>query len=372
MATWSNSASPGIGRNTVVIPFGFSYLPLKKLALINFEKNPDSMYVGLEPQYFHDDDYGRGYRVIAYRNDGFVDVYDDPGLHDDKDDSFDVTGKGLCERIKTVIEQARFEKQKDGCVTISFQFTDKYGRLITAGIEEQAKRKTRGLNLLAPVGSSTENPSYLPMFFLYNFDFVRKRNTKLDLKIGGRSIKPDHFPFPIPKDMQWRYFTRYSDDCQIIEFANARTGVLQECIPDEDGRVVQGSVEYQFNESGALLKMWPRQSDHRFLVEFRGGLPDVRSMSNHSEHEDTFKISADDGMGFVSGEYSVRREGRQVQVQLVPAGGWRPDPDSWFTKIMFGNKSVFCSWPKTYRYSQVIDASTLVSTSFWKRVPLTD
>lgn len=58
------------------IPFELKYIPIKKLALINFEKNPDSVYNALELQYLDGEEYGTGYRVVAYRCDGFVDVYD--------------------------------------------------------------------------------------------------------------------------------------------------------------------------------------------------------------------------------------------------------------------------------------------------------
>lgn len=30
-------------QTTVVIPFGLTYIPMKKLAIINFEKHPDSL-----------------------------------------------------------------------------------------------------------------------------------------------------------------------------------------------------------------------------------------------------------------------------------------------------------------------------------------
>lgn len=364
METLKNLESLNVNRKTVLIPFSFSYIPLKKLALINFEKNPDRIYIGLEPQCFDDKD---AYRVIAYRDDGYVDVYDDVNLEDDKNDRFDVTGKGLCERKKVVIENTCFEKV-DGCVSISFQFTDKYGRQIVAKITEQTTKKTNGLNLLAPIGSTTENPSYLPLFFLYNFDFVRKNNTKVEVTIEGKSIILDNFPFPLPKDFQWRYYTRYSDDCQIIEFANTTNGVLQECTPDTNSKVVRGSLEYQFAEGGTLVKMLLKHSSHPFIVEFTRGFPDVRSLLNLSDFKDRFKISAGDAMGFISGEYSVRREANCVKIELTPSDGWAAVPNSFFTRIMFSKKSVFCSWPKTYRYIQTIDLTTLESTSNWERI----
>ena len=44
----------------VIIPFGLTSCPMTKLAIINFEKKPDSVYKGLELQYFDDDKEGRG------------------------------------------------------------------------------------------------------------------------------------------------------------------------------------------------------------------------------------------------------------------------------------------------------------------------
>lgn len=63
-----------------IIPFKVKYNPVKKLAIIPFEKNPDVIYKSLELQYIEGEPYGRGYRIIAYRNDSYVDVYDDNSL----------------------------------------------------------------------------------------------------------------------------------------------------------------------------------------------------------------------------------------------------------------------------------------------------
>ena len=42
-------------EQNVIIPFGLTSCPMTKLAIINFEKKPDSVYKGLELQYFDDD-----------------------------------------------------------------------------------------------------------------------------------------------------------------------------------------------------------------------------------------------------------------------------------------------------------------------------
>ncbi len=93
MEVSQKESSVDSSTQTVVIPFGLTYNPMKKLALINFEKNPDSVYLGLEPQYFDDEIYGKGYRVIAYRHDGYVDVYNDVSLNDVENESFTSSAK---------------------------------------------------------------------------------------------------------------------------------------------------------------------------------------------------------------------------------------------------------------------------------------
>jgi hypothetical protein len=38
---------------------------MERLFLINFEKDPDEIYIGFEPQWFDDAAYGTGLRIIA-------------------------------------------------------------------------------------------------------------------------------------------------------------------------------------------------------------------------------------------------------------------------------------------------------------------
>lgn len=351
---------------TVIIPFELRCNPLKKLALINFEKYPDSIYTALEPQYFDDEVYGKGYRIIGYRCDGYIDVYDDVNLNYIEGESFDVAGKGLCERKKVVIENTVFHV-KNGCLHLSFKFIDKKGRNIIVKISEQATKKTENLNLLAPIGNSTENPSYLPLFFLYDFDFVRKYKTDIEIIIDGKEMKLDNFPVPITKDFQRRYYARYTTDCQIIEFANSTNCILHEHKIDSLGLLVHKSFEYKYR-NGNLHKIILKNSRHPLYVNFNSGFPDIRSLRDGIEYIDNFKIITDESVGFVSGKYFVKRKGNFVNIELSPLDGWTPVASSLLTRIMFSKKSIFCSWPKTYRYIQKINIVTLESISYWERV----
>ncbi|AOM83489.1 hypothetical protein [Salisediminibacterium beveridgei] len=354
-------------RQTAVILFGFRYTEIRKLALVNIEKDPDQYYMGLEPQWIKQKDGITGYRVIAYRLDGYVDVYDEPQLVLENEQSFDVTGKGLCERITTTIKNVAFFREQDR-LRLSFSFLDKYGRHVQVKIQEHSTKSSKGVSLLAPVGSSSLNPTYLPVFFLYQFDFVRKRGTEASVKIDDQEYQMDPFPYPVPKDMQWRYYARYSDDCQIVEFAPSFEETLKRLPVEENGVAETAEVKYTFSENSALQRMEAITDDHPLEVIFSEGIPDIRTIQDNHSVSGLFSIRAKPEMGTIEGKYIVERQGSKVTLMLLPEGGWCAVPDSLFTKLMFQEKSVFRQWPATYEYKQVIDLETLHSTSAWRRV----
>ena len=179
-----------------IIPFIINYSPIKKLALIPFEKNPDKIYKGFELQYIDGEPYGKGYRVIAYRNDEYIDVYDDISLKFQKNEKFNVAKKGLNKHIQVAIQKTYLNKKND-CEKISFNFKDIQDRQISFFITEFSTRKTVPMNLLAPIGYSSKKPNFLPLFFMYDFDFIRKKNTQIECYIDKQKIKLDGFPIPM-------------------------------------------------------------------------------------------------------------------------------------------------------------------------------
>ena len=111
----------------IYLPFSLNISPMQKLLLINIEKDPDEIYLGLEPQWFDDPVFGRGLRIIAWRKDGYVDVYQQPELP--KEDDFNVASKGLADLIVHPMPGAYLHVSEHG-VDVSFAFTDKAGREI--------------------------------------------------------------------------------------------------------------------------------------------------------------------------------------------------------------------------------------------------
>ena len=118
------------------LPFEIKYSPIQKIALISFEKCPDAIYRELQLQYVNGEPYGTGYRVIAYRNDDYVDIYDDKALNFIRDEKFNVTGKGLNKHVQTEINNTLFSRE-DNKQTLAFEFTDVENRQIKVYIEEK-------------------------------------------------------------------------------------------------------------------------------------------------------------------------------------------------------------------------------------------
>lgn len=350
----------------VIVPFGMAVVPMTKLAIVNFEKRPDKVYRGLELQYFDGGLYGTGYRVIAYRCDGFVDVYDQPALSRVDDEDFSVTGKGLCQHLTAEIEAVTLASSGGG-IDLAFSFMDKAGRRIVVDIEDRAQSITRGMNLLAPIGSSSEHPTYLPLFWLEGFDFVRKNSSRASVSIDGREIAQDSFPVPLPKDLQWRYYSRYAARCQIVEFARAGRGTLNRYTIDEDGRLFRDNQIFQFAGDNSLGRI-TLQADYPVEAVFSPGIPDLARFDSGKLCLGDFRISGNEHMGFVSGEYRVKVEGSSASIEITPSGGWTPRPNSPLTRMMFSPKSVFCSWPATYRFTQRVDLDSFGFTSGWERL----
>lgn len=341
-----------------ILPFGVKYAPMEKLALINFEKKPDSIYRGLELQYLNGNEVGTGFRVLAYRNDGYVDMYDDMSLKFDLNEQCDVAEKGLNKHVQTNMENTVFEKV-DGCVEISFDFQDLEKRRVHVYIKENTKKKSTPMNILAPIGLGSKRPSYLPIFFLYNFDFIRRKNTIVEVSIDDTALKLDDFPFPVPMNGQMRYYSRYTMESQIIEFIPINMQV-KEIELDEQMQYIDQGIKYKFVETDNCigLSIIELLQDKKVVINFTPAFV-MRDQTGE------FSISPSEEMGHIKGIYQVKQNGDFVDISLMPNKGWVSVPNSMITKIILSPKSIFCNWCKKYQYSALVDLKKMRTRAKW-------
>jgi hypothetical protein len=345
-----------------ILPFKINYCPIKKLALINFEKKPDKVYRGLELQYIDGKSCGKGYRIIAYRNDNYVDVYDDYSLKYIEDEKFDVVENGLNKHIQTHIKNVIFEKINEN-VEVTFTFSDLLNREISVSIIEHSKKKSIIMNLLAPVGVGARNPNFMPVFFLYDFDFVRRSKTAASITIDGKIIDMDKFPLPM--NMQFRYFSRYSVNCQLIEFINTDYTKLVEVELDNKLSFTEDSVTYCFNSNGGLKNINVATGSDSINIEFVPAL--TLNNDKNKDFQGKFSITPSECMGYIKGEYQINEDANTLtnKLTLIPSGGWTSVPNSMITKMLFNPKSVFCCWSKKYSFQQVISLKDMTADGKW-------
>ncbi|MEN1760366.1 hypothetical protein [Anoxynatronum sibiricum] len=361
-------------------PFTLNISPMKRLFLINFEKDPDETYIGFEPQWFEDASYGTGLRIIAWRKDGYVDVYQQPGLT--VEEKLDVAAKGLADTHIHPMENARFNITPRG-VDVAFAFEDKNGRPVKVEVVEKSQKPTNPFALLAPVGSSSTKPSYLPVYFMYGFDFVRRADTQVTISINGRSHKADPFPFPMNGSRV--YFMRYSADTFLVDWCPAQSKMLElleapvvNPVGSEDNHYTgPNGTQYQLAEMAeekelpAFAAIRAIHNQHTFEARFQPAFPEITHLPNKASLKGRFTFGAEASAGVVSGEYQVNRSGDQVEVTLHPKDGWEPQPTTLFLKFFFTAIKVFRQWPKTYQWKAKItlqqDAPPYMESK-WERV----
>lgn len=339
------------------LPIIVKYSPIRKLALIPFEKSPDTIYKGFELQFIEGEPYGKGYRVLAYRNDNYVDVYDDIELNFLENEKFNVVENGLHKHLQTKISNAKLCKEGNNQV-ISFEFIDIQDRKISVHIEENSKKTSKAMNLLAPIGVGSKSPEYLPVFFMYEFDFIRKSKSNISCNIDGKDIKIDSFP--IPMNGQARLYARYSNECELLEFANASMKELQEVELNENNTYGEGNVEYIFEGKAVLKKVRVHFDKQNVEICFDAGLSLNKSCVGK------FRVKPREQMGYIKGEYSVQCENNTTTFKMTPNCGWIPKPNSFITRIILGKNSVFCSWSKKYRYEAIIDLAERKAEACWE------
>lgn len=328
-------------------PFGLQVDPMKRLLLIGFEKDPDKVYVGFEPQVFDDPVNGRGMLVVAWRADGFIDVYHQPGLNVAHKD-FSIVGKGLADLVERPLEQAKFEVTAVG-VDAHFSFEDKEGRPVEVLIREGSARPAKPFALLAPVGSAVAAPPALPLFFLYGFYFVRRAGTEVRINVDGVNHAPDSLPLPL--DGSWMYFLRYSADPLIATWNPAHDGPLAPLRPGGAGEVRDGHTFYDIVENNGhyeIRRMRTRNQRHEIRVDFSPPVPDIVCLGEGAEVRGRFVVAADESSGTVGGGYEIHRGGRQTTIRIRPSEGWLPNERKRAVRFIYRVAPVFRNWPKTY------------------------
>lgn len=324
------------GPKPFINPFQFQIDPMKRLLLVNFEKDPDFKYIGLEPQYFDDESNGKGLLVIAWRKDLKVDVYHEASLHPNPD-KFDIAGKGLGMIKKVIFDQKDFEINEYG-VQANIIFRDLENRKVEILIRESHPKMRKPFGLLAPMGDAATNPSAMPLVLLHDFYFVRRNNTTIHVKINGKHHQVDKLPIPL--DNTWMFFARYSSDPFIVTFNSACRGKL---VNNQVG------LKLEDNGYGQELKEIIQSGDgHEICLKFFPAFPQINLLKEGTVLDGEFEIAGHESTGKIRGNYHVKKLERKVLLTLRPIGGWLPNESKFSLRFLYMVAKVFKNWPKSY------------------------
>lgn len=343
---------PGTDRD-VWLPLTAARYEVTALALLEIEPDADPVYSGFEPQYIEREG-ERGYRVIAYRHDGYADFYDDLALSHDHDLSSAVTGKGLKNYSRQDLGDPVIEVDGQGRATIAFSLLDVQGRRVSVGIREGAGGRSVPFQLLAPVGMSSTDPQVFPLFMMNDLEFLRLRGMAANVRIDGRDVALQGFPGPVPMQGQLRSWAKYSLDAEIMEiFPTGNTEM--ERVRTTGDRYERGGTTYLFAGDGL---------ERIHLVDTEIVFDPPLDIGRAGEGRVTMTSHPD--RGHVSGAWEIIRDGEVSRLRLLIDDVEVPRQRGVLYRLIVNNRSVFASWPQNYSFTATYDPAAGEQQPQWR------
>ena len=337
----------------VLLPLEVRTVPVRGILLLDLEDGEDEIYKGFEPQLVEQHS-GSGVRVIAYRHDGYVDVYDDLALVAEANPRFDVTGNGLHEYRHVDLGKPVLERDERGRVRARAAFVDIAGRQVSIDVEERSERESRPFSLIAPIGATSTDPQYFPLFMANEFDFLRTADARLEVRIAGGAKKVLAFPPGFPLQGQHRSMAKCSLNTEIIEVFPTRSEVRRVTTQPGADTVVDGEVTYLF--SGDALERI-KVHDHEIVFE--------PALAVNAQQSGRWRIDSHRGRGSVKGEYSTKIAGDVVDLQLGIHDVSLPQHRDLGVAALVRLLGFFEQWPKHYVYHATINLRTGAQEARW-------
>jgi hypothetical protein len=198
--------------------------------------------------------------------------------------------------------------------------------------------------LIAPVGSGSARPDYLPLFFLDEFALVRRRGAQIRITVDGQQRSPSKMTRLVKGPAS--YFTRYSSRVVIAHWNERREALLEPVrLSPGAGSVQAAGMEWRIAWNGGhpeVRAAVARAGKNAVTFLFSPALPDLTALRPGSRVEGRFVINVNDVPGVVAGEYAVNRAGNRVTLVFQPLDAWQPP-------IVRGPP-----WVASYRYQATI------------------
>lgn len=349
-----------------IAPFNLTYRPMQRLLLYNLKDAPH--HKGIEPQWFDDDEHGRGLLVIVYRQDDTVDVHYTPGLKLDPR-GYQIQA-GLNAMLETDFNPARFEITPYG-VEMEIGFHDIQGRRIEARLSNRRDTPRKGMRLLAPFGSTVQKPVKLIAVYLFDFDFIRRPVREMHLSVDGQTCRAFDFPLPLPG--MPASFVRYSGEPMIVDWNEQMDGSLPLYQPSGAGEFRAGGTLFTLVDNGGHLEleqMKVASPHHAMALSFTPAFPSLRGLRTGASVAGRFRLLLDDSERICAGVYTAQRTGDLIELGLDIDQGWQPRNPAGLLRMVMLFTNVFKRWPTTYRWRGRLNLAggSAHLVSGWERV----
>lgn len=359
MAT--SSARSDATTQGLLVPFALERAPIRRLLVIDITDDP--LLRAVEPQWLELDDGTTTVVVIAYRRDGYVELYAQNDVQ--VDPSGYRLNRALLGPYSTTFEDATFDVTTAG-LQLDVVFTAADGRKIELRIHERLPDGRDHFPALAPVGGSFNTPEFFPLFWLPAMSFVPVHGTDATVRIQGhpRTIRR----LPTPFGGQRCLLARYDPDVAIWQVnpswinrsarvfcTGAETQVLGNTeidVADVDGAV-------------AIETIRVRDGVHTSSIAFAPGLPDLACLPDSKLLRGTAAFSAG-GAVQLHANYAIRRTGDSVELSLDNISPWRSPARRPLLAVLF-RLPLFRRWPTTYTWHATLDLADARLTSTWSR-----
>lgn len=366
MKTNLNNIYCELSKGVIYSPFKLSIEPMEHLILVNIEKDPDKFYKSFELQQARDESDNKRLLVIAYGNDGSVDIYHQTDYpFSQRSNVF-----GDADLIERPMRDAKFEVTPNN-IDVYFHFDDKFGREVEVKVSEVRRKEKKPFSILAPVGGSSDTPPSLPVYMLYEMSFARQSYTDIEVKIDGVIHEPD--TFPLPMDWSRNYFTRYSTDTFIIDWNKNYNGLLLPLKPDKNSIIENQGVKYELIDNSGhyeIKQMSIENERHKLKIDFLPAVPDIICLKEGIQIEGAFVISSDKTIGTIEGVYHIQRKQEKIDISIHPSGAWKPNESNWLLKLFYLLTPSFKIWPSTFIWKakiELTDEKEPVIESRWER-----
>ncbi len=320
-------------------------------AMLNFELADHPIYDGAELQWFDDEEHGRGLLAFLSRRDGRrVDYYVDPRLRLDRDGYH--IGGGTGSWNETSFEAAKVEVAEDG-VDAEARFKDVDGRHIDIRIRDRDGRRRRPAGLLAPFGSSIDDPVSLPLVWMPRFDLVRVTETPPVIRIDGTDAATGRLP---GARLHRRCLIKYASPLVAVELNRS-----------EDGAAPSGGDRAEVDSAQRLKQLTAQQGGHAARLLLQPGMPDPATMRAGHLAAGRWHIEVD-AARLTGGSWTVRRTSTSAQITMDVDERWRPGPLPLLMRVVTTVVPVFRRWPTTYRWHCTMELDELRRVSSrWER-----